>query len=180
MAPLFYISPTQINFLVPQALANGTCTFTVIKSDMTAPSGATQIIAVAPALFAANANGQGVAAGLILRVKANGSRNFEPVMQFNPAQNNWAPLPIDFGPTTDDLYLVLFGTGVRFRSSLNGASLRINSVEIPVLFAGPQGYFEGLDQINARLPRNLAGIGESSVKLTVDGAEANPTIINFK
>jgi len=43
----------------------------------------------------------------------------------------------------------------------------------PVLFAGPQGDFPGLDQINLQLPKTLAGRGGVDLELTVDGVQAN-------
>jgi uncharacterized protein (TIGR03437 family) len=45
-----------------------------------------------------------------------------------------------------------------------------------VLFAGAQGFFAGLDQVNAR----LIGWGEVEVVLTVDGKAANAVRINVR
>jgi uncharacterized protein (TIGR03437 family) len=42
-----------------------------------------------------------------------------------------------------------------------------------VLYAGSQPQFSGMDQINLRLPRSLAGRGELDVFVTVDGKRAN-------
>jgi uncharacterized protein (TIGR03437 family) len=50
----------------------------------------------------------------------------------------------------------------------------------PINYAGAQGDFAGLDQINARLSRSLIGRGEVSVVLTVDGKGANPVTIHLK
>ncbi|HKQ75263.1 MAG TPA: ThuA domain-containing protein [Blastocatellia bacterium] len=177
-APLFFVSPTQVNFLIPSGSANGASIFTVLKSDGTAPSGVTQIAPVAPGIFSANANGGGVAAGVALRVKSNGSSVFEPIAQFDSTLNRLVSVPIDLGPPTDEVYLVLFGTGFRFRSA--PATLKIGEVDAPVLFAGAQGDFAGLDQVNARLPRNLAGRGELDMELVVDGVAANTTRVNIK
>jgi uncharacterized protein (TIGR03437 family) len=49
-----------------------------------------------------------------------------------------------------------------------------------VTYVGPQGYYIGLDQINVRLPRSLAGRGEVEVLLTVDGKPANPLKISIR
>jgi uncharacterized protein (TIGR03437 family) len=180
LAPLFFVSPTQINLLVQSGVANGAGVFTVIKSDGTAPGGAVQIASVAPGLFSANANGQGVAAGVVLRVRSNGTRSFEPIAQFDLAQNRMVSIPIDLGPATDEVFLVLFGTGLRFRSSLAAAVLKIGGVDAPVTFAGAQGDLAGLDQVNARLPRSLVGRGEVDVELTVDGKTANMVRVNIR
>ncbi|MGH9766737.1 MAG: hypothetical protein ACREAB_04815 [Blastocatellia bacterium] len=58
--------------------------------------------------------------------------------------------------------------------------MKIGEVDAPVLYAAAQGAFSGLDQINARLPRGLAGIGEADVALVVEGVAANTTRVNIK
>src|SRR5262249_13670198 len=143
-------------------------------------SGVTQIASVAPGIFSANANGQGAAVGVALRVRSNGSRNFEPIAQFDAAQNMSVSVPIDLGPATHEVFLVLFGTGLRFHSAPAAVKLKIGGVDAPVLFAGAQGDFEGLDQVNARLPRDLAGRGEVDLAVVVDGVMANTLRVNIK
>jgi uncharacterized protein (TIGR03437 family) len=51
---------------------------------------------------------------------------------------------------------------------------------VETLFAGPQGQYAGLDQINLRLPQSLRGRGDLDVVLTVDGKTANTVRINIK
>src|SRR5262249_9232818 len=82
-------------------------------------------------------------------------------------------VPIDLGPETDHLYLLLFGTGMRHRSSLANVSVRIGDVDAPVEYVGPQGEFAATDQINVRLPKSLAGRGVVPVQVTVDGKLAS-------
>jgi uncharacterized protein (TIGR03437 family) len=176
LAPLFFVSPTQINFLVPGGAAAGAATFTVLKSDATAPSGLLEIAPIAPALFAANANGQGVATGVALRVRDN-IRAFLPIAQFDAAQNRFVAVPIDLSVPTDEVFLVLFGTGFRAQRT---ARIRIGDVDLPVSFAGAQGTLAGLDQVNVQLPRSLAGRGEVDVVLMADGKTANVVQVNFK
>jgi uncharacterized protein (TIGR03437 family) len=131
-------------------------------------------------LFSANASGQGVAVGAALRVKADGTQSFEPIAQFDQAQNRFVAVPIDLGPESDQVFLVLFGTGLRFRSALSAVSARVGGVDSPVLYAAEQGVFVGLDQINLRLARALAGRGEVDVAMTVDGKAANALRINVR
>ncbi|MGH9837638.1 MAG: ThuA domain-containing protein [Blastocatellia bacterium] len=175
-APLFFVSPAQINLLVPAGTAAGTATFTVVKSDSTAPSGITPIAPVAPSLFAANADGQGVATGVALRVRDN-VRAFLPIAQFDAAQSLFVPVPIDLSVQTDEVYLVLFGTGIRFQGT---AKIRIGDADLPALYAGAQGTLAGLDQVNVLLPRSLAGRGDVDVVLIVDGKTANLVRVNIK
>ena len=73
-----------------------------------------------------------------------------------------------FGPEGDQIYLLLFGSGIRQRSSLSAVIATIGGVYAEVSFAGAQGAFAGLDQVNLRVPRSLRGRGEVEALLTVD------------
>ncbi|MBS1786939.1 MAG: SBBP repeat-containing protein [Acidobacteria bacterium] len=179
-APLFFVSPGQVNFLLPPGLAPGMATVTITNGSGTSTIGAVVNDVVAPGLFAANANGQGVAAAVVLRIKANGVQSYEPIATFDPAQNKFVAAPIDLGPEGEQVFLLLFGTGFRNRSALAGVSLTIGGLNSEVSYAGPQGDFVGLDQINARLSRNLMGRGEMDVLLTVDGKAANIVKVNIR
>jgi uncharacterized protein (TIGR03437 family) len=179
-APLFFASPNQMNFQVPPGAMNGIATMTITSGNGSVSIGATQIVRVAPGLFAANANGQGVAAGVALRVRANGQQVFEPIARFDQAQGRFVAVPIDLGPATDQVFLILFGTGVRFRSSLSAVTATIGGANAEVLHAGAQGDFVGLDQINLRVARTLAGRGEVDATLAVDGKAANPVRVSFR
>jgi uncharacterized protein (TIGR03437 family) len=179
VAPLFFVAPGQVNYLLPSGTAIGAATVTINSGDGKVSASTVNIAAVAPGLFSANANGSGVAAGSVLRVRGNGTQSFEPLSAANQAGQQVA-VPIDLGPATDQLFLVLFGTGFRGRSALAAASATIGGVNAEVLYAGPQGSLLGLDQTNIRLPRVLAGRGEVEVILLVDGRVANIVKINVK
>lgn len=180
LAPLFFVSPTQINYQVPADTANGAALITAVKADGTAPSGTLQIAPVAPGLFTANADGRGVAAGVVLRVRPNASRIIEPIAQFDAAQNKFIAMPIDLGPPDDEVFLVLFGTGLRFLSAQTAATIKIGGMDLAVLYAGSQGTLVGLDQVNVKLPRELNGRGEMEVEFRVDGQAANIVRVNVK
>jgi uncharacterized protein (TIGR03437 family) len=125
-------------------------------------------------------SGEGVAAAVALRVKGDSSLSYEPVARFDPSQNRFVAVPIDLGPETDQVILSLFGTGIRFRATLASVSAKIDGVDAPVLYAGEQGGFVGLDQINLRLPRSLIGRGEIDVVLIVDNKTANTVKIDIQ
>ncbi|MGE0131650.1 MAG: SBBP repeat-containing protein [Blastocatellales bacterium] len=180
LAPLFFVSPSQINFQIPAGAKNGLATVTVTDANGGAAAGVVMISPVAPGLFSANADGQGVAAAVALRIKADGSQSYDPIAEFNAAQNRFVARPIDLGPPSDQVFLILFGTGLRNRSALSTVTAQIGGESAEVLFAGAQGGFIGLDQLNIRLPRSLAGRGDVEVTLTVDGKTANAVRINVK
>ena len=96
---------------------------------------------------------------------------------FDAVQGRYVPQPIDFGASTDRLFLLLYGTGFRnagvFGLQVGGASLQLS-------YAGKQPQFSGLDQVNAELPRSLAAAGEVVVKFQADGKPANQVTLTFR
>ena len=175
LAPLFFVAPGQINYLLPSDVPLGPARVTVAAADGTISTGTVTITDSSPALFAANANGQGIAAGLILRVKANGQVGYEPLARWDASLNRMVPLPVEMSNEQDRVYLVLFGTGIRhYRTPVRPVRVSLGSTAVPVLFAGPQGGYAGLDQINVPIPMSLRGSGEININLTVDGRAANP------
>jgi uncharacterized protein (TIGR03437 family) len=179
-APLFFVSPTQVNFLIPSGTAAGAASLTLTSGDGSTAAGTVQIANVAPSLFSANASGQGVAAAVALRIRANGEQVTEPIARWDAAQNRFVAVPIDLSAENEQVFLILFGTGLRYRSSLSAVSARIGGADAQVLFAGAQNDFAGLDQINVVVPRSLAGRGDVDVALTVDGKAANAVRVTIK
>ncbi|MBI1763561.1 MAG: hypothetical protein HYR56_19220 [Acidobacteria bacterium] len=176
-AGFFFVSPTQANLLLPGAAATGLATLTLTNSDNQTSANVLNLTPVAPALFTANASGQGVPAAVLLRIQADGARSFEPVARYDAAQNRFVAQPIEFGAAGDQLFLLLFGTGIRGRTSLANVTATAGGVNVPVGFAGAQGDLAGLDQINLELPRALAGRGELEVSVIVEGQECNVVTI---
>ena len=180
LAPLFFVSPAQINFQMPPGLAAGIYRVAVLKGGTEIAVQDDQIIgAVAPGLFTFSQNGQGVPAAVALRVSSNNQQTTETIYQLE-APNRYTPKPIDLGPEGDRVFLVLFGTGIRGRSALSAVKVTIGGVDAMVGSAGEQGGFVGLDQVNALIPRSLIGRGDVNVVLTVDGQQANVTTINIR
>jgi uncharacterized protein (TIGR03437 family) len=178
LTELFFVSPGQINFYIPRGLAPGRATITVTTGAGTTITGTVQIEPVAPALFAANASGTGVAAAVGLRIGADGSQTPLEVFRFDAALRRSVAVPIEFGTAGDQILLILFGTGIRGNSGLANVRATSGGVDLEVLYAGPQGDFVGLDQVNLRLSRSLAGRGEIEINLTVDGRVANAVTIS--
>lgn len=121
-AALFFVSPTQINYHLPAAGADGPATVVVTTGNGLIFTESIRLTATAPGIFSVNANGQGLAAAVLLRVTANGAQQYEPVVRFDPAQNRWLAVPIEFG-AGDQVFLILFATGARNLSSLPDLSL---------------------------------------------------------
>jgi uncharacterized protein (TIGR03437 family) len=173
-APLVYVSPVQINFVVPDGTAPGLATLVVSGQTFTAA-----VQPVAPTLFSMNGAGSGVAAATGIRVQAANPVLQSSVPVFQCAGSSCVSVPIALGADTP-VYVSFYGTGIRNRSSLANVAMTINGISVPVLYAGPAPGFTGLDQVNAGLVLSLRGSGESNVVLTVDGLAANTVTINVQ
>ncbi|MBZ5620877.1 MAG: hypothetical protein LAQ69_19430 [Acidobacteriia bacterium] len=167
-APLFMVSPGQINYLVPSGTAAGKATAVVSAGGRVTGIATVDIDPISPGVFRASPGGY--AAALVTRVKPDGSQSVEVFTGV-----------IDLGPPTDQVYLSLFGTGIRGRSGLAAVTARWESPEASgeaaVTFAGAQGEFDGLDQVNLLLPRRLEGLGGVTFALTIDGWDSNTGIV---
>jgi uncharacterized protein (TIGR03437 family) len=155
---------TQLNFVLPAQLATGPAIVTATPTSGPALAYSTTIAPVSPAIF--QLDSASLVAANIIRVHADGSQAAEPIAS-----------GISFGPASDQLYLVIYATGIRNAAKV---SVTIRGHDIPVSYSGPQGAFDGLDQINiGPLPRSLAGKGRLTILVIADGLTANPVQANF-
>lgn len=174
----FYAAPTQLNLYLPEGVAPGTGTLRVENIHGYSGSAAVEIAVVAPGLFSMSSDGAGVAAAGAVRAVAGGAQSAVTLFTYDAGQGRFVAVPVDLGPEGDEVYLTLYGTGIRGRSSLTAVKAVIGGVDVPVLYAGPQGEFVGLDQINiGPIPRSLIGAGEVTLTLTVDGVVSNSVTI---
>ena len=176
-ARLFYVSPRQINFETPSGMAIGPGTAAVLSGSHTVALAPASVVSVAPGLFAADGSGKGVAAAIAVRLAADGQPSMEPIFQCS--NGSCGSVPIDLSVDTP-VYLSLYGTGIRSRSSLASVGVTINGTAVPVLYAGPQVSFDGLDQVNIAVPLSLRGSGETDLVLSADGQVANAVRVNIR
>ena len=162
---------------VPDGLQGGQSASITIQSRNGLIQGAAQIGTVAPGLFSANRDGQGVALATLVRVDADGNQDNEAVFQ---CSDTCVALPIDFGDDGDTLYLQLTATGLRNELDLSQFQVTVGGRPATVISAGRQGISPGLDQVTIQLPRPADGfVGPAvwSVQVTVDGKTSNAVSI---
>jgi hypothetical protein len=104
----------QFNILIPTEVVPGKGP--IVVKDVTGrilAAGEIEIAEIAPTIFTANVNGQGVPAAYILRVLGSGEQRIEQVADFNPNAGVFAPRPIDLERSDELTFLILFLTGGR-------------------------------------------------------------------
>jgi uncharacterized protein (TIGR03437 family) len=175
---VFFVSPNQVNYQIPANVAEGIATVTITNRDGLETKGLLNVTRVAPGLFTADSTGKGFAAANVVYVRSDQSQTWDSVTRFDSNTNRIVGNPIDVGG--DSAYLILYGTGLRHRANLSDVKVRIDGLETTVEFAGAQGQFVGLDQLNVKLPKALSGRGVVNVELQIDEKAANPVQIQIK
>ena len=183
VASILGVYPNQVNFVVPST-AIGQAVVDIYASDGAFGSGVVDVATIAPGLFSAAGSGQGLASAVLLRVRGDGSLSYEPVATFNNALNQFVAVPINFGPPTDQLFLVLYGTGIKgtriSSAPPTGVTCTVGGLGSSVLYAHEAPGYIGLDQVNVALSRTLAGRGAVNVVITVDGELSNTVTVTMQ
>jgi uncharacterized protein (TIGR03437 family) len=171
---LFYVSPKQVNFLIPASAAAGTATLTVESGDGTMSQGALTLTATAPGIYAAN----GLAAALSVTATAAGTQTTTVLVTANSA-GNLVTAPISLDPPSNTVYLVLYGTGIR-GAPLSQVSVQIAGKTFTPAYASKAPGYPGEDQVNVQLPYSLKGSGTIAVTVTVAGQQSNSVTIQIQ
>jgi uncharacterized protein (TIGR03437 family) len=167
-APLFFVSPAQVNFQMPFDTYNGFWghfNIMVVAKDGTVTYGWTFMADTAPAIFTRLGNGQGAPAAL---ASADGVK-----FNIEVSNSDGSPTVIDAGS-----YVSLYGTGIRHASG--PVSVSVGGTSVSTLFAGPHGTYPGLDQVNIQIPTSLAGRGDVELVIHADGQASNPVKLNIR
>jgi uncharacterized protein (TIGR03437 family) len=168
-AQLLYVSPTQVNIVAPASVGPGVANLTITSNGGVIATGTVNVDHVSPSLFTFLANGKGTP---VAQTTVDGA-SFQSV-----ANPDGTARALSVGTAAKPTFLVLYGTGLRRRSSLSGVIVTIGGISSQVTYAGAHARFTGLDQLNVRLPLELRGRGLVNVVVTVDGRTANTVSIN--
>ena len=169
-APLFYVSPTQINFQMPTEAAGNPVSLVVISSGVTSLAAAVKMAPEIPGIFTATPGGTGQAAAL--------NQDNSP----NSAQN----------PAAAGSVIQIFATGLGVTNpaaatgQAGASSLPLNqTVSTPVVtianqpatvsFSGLAPGFVGLYQVNAQVPAGLSG--NVSLQIQINEQSSNTATI---
>ncbi len=174
---LRYVSPRQVNFVVPASTALGRPEVHVRAAAAKSSQGRIGVAEVAPGLFSAASSGSGPAAGQAIITRASGEIVSHPLARFDAGLGVFVYEPIVLGVPGEEVVHALLATGVR---RARAVTVSVGGVELPVAHSGAQGSAVGLDQVNARLPPALAGRGEVEVILTADGKRSNAVKISLR
>ncbi len=157
-AGLQYVSAGQINYVLPAGTTLGPAQVVVLARDGTVSRGTINVANTVPAVFTRKGDGTGAPSGV---ASVDG-------VAFNILLSN-----ADGTPVTIDInnYVSVFGTGLRYPGT--PTTITLGGTAITPLYVGPQGQFDGLDQVNFRVAPALAGRGEIDLIISQDGKTTN-------
>ncbi len=153
-AQIFFVSPSQVNFLVPPQTEIGTAEVIVTNSENFASRGNVTTLRAAPGVFTKSGDGSGP--GVILS---------NDLLQEGP-----------FDPTNGNLRLIVFTTGAR-SASQNSVAIGGRVANAETVIASPD--MPGLDEVSVLVPRDLRGAGTVDLFVQSDGRASNPVSVTF-
>lgn len=174
-AQLLYVSPQQVNFVVPSQAKTGNVGIEVSRGQQRLV-GEAAIETVAPAIFTADGSESGVPVAALVTVRSDGLQESRLVYDCRDGLCRAVELELAADGTN---VLVLYATGIR-NAQLGDVTARADSIELPVQYAGAQDEEAGLDQVNLLIPATLAGRGTVRLEITVAGKSGNPVTLRFR
>jgi uncharacterized protein (TIGR03437 family) len=172
LAGLSFVSPHQINFVIPPGLREGPATVSVVAGSSLRATGSIEVAKTSPGLFTADGSGRGIAAAMAMRIDPQGGQHMQ--RSYSCAEGFCVGEQLHMGASEDQFILVLYGTGIRGGQTTTAT---IGGMPAEVIVVSAQPTNPGLDQVNVRVPRSLAGAGLVEVALDVDGKASNTVVI---
>ena len=157
--PLFFASPSQINFHLPSLgeLLQGPTSIPIQidRGGILSVQRLLQVKTLSASLFTADSSGLGAAAGFYVRVRPDGSQ--ERGNLFQCEQSTCMPNPVPRG-ANNRIFLELYGTGfshLDLELQADSVLVLLNGRPLPAAFVGPNGEFVGLSQLNVEVPADM-------------------------
>jgi uncharacterized protein (TIGR03437 family) len=153
-AMMQYVSPGQINFIMPGGVGSGQATVT-IHTGSQMMSGTALTGSAGPGIFALNGMGMGEGAML------------------NSAM--WQMGPFSTSTNGQPTYIAIYATGL---DPSTKPVVTIGGMPVDVMWFGNAPGYAGLQQINIALPAGMAGVGRVPMTITSNGQTSNVTFLH--
>lgn len=154
LCQILYVSPAQVNFVVPPNVAVGPTEVIVTNQDGFQSKTTISVATVAPGIFTISGEGSGEAVAL------NADTLVGP----------------PFDPTNSKLRLTIFATGLK---QSHDATLTADGILLPLDTIVSSKELVGLDEIHVSVPRILSGAGVVTLSLSADGRDSNPVLLHL-
>jgi uncharacterized protein (TIGR03437 family) len=171
--PLLLVSPQEIRVVVPERVALGPATITLIPTIGQPLRRAVPVSSVAPGMFSLNSEW---VYGTALTVRAGNSLVRQALVSCSGTAGQCSNTRVKTDPAAR-IYLELFGTAFR---NARTVSVRVNGVPVEVLYAGPAPGLAGVDQVNVALPAGFQHSTFSRIDVQAGDRVAPPVYVAFE
>lgn len=187
IAPLFFASPRQVNFAVPESITANVVDVIVTGDNGAIKTGTVTAAAVAPSIFTRNQTGSGP--GAILNAVTNDLGQvggpFTVTTPQNPGDDKRTRLAIYLtgvrnAPNTNAGNDLRLPTGEVLVNVAESVTVTIGGSQATVEFAGRHTVWIGLDQINVIVPAELAGRGTVDLIVRAGTVSSNTVQITIQ
>jgi uncharacterized protein (TIGR03437 family) len=165
-AQIISISPTRIDFIMPQGIANGTGLPFTINNNGVQSTGTINVVDSSPGIFTVSGDGTGPpVAGCLTKLPDGTDIYYDP------------PCLV----SGDNVTSILYGLGTGWRNATGDIQVKINDRLLDPVYSGPEGGGGLRDQFNLIIPSDLAGVTNADLSLVVRNTsiESNRTNISF-
>ena len=170
---LLYVNPTQVNLQLPESPVGSAVLYLTAK-DGSLYSDTVYLQELAIDVFTINSTGTGDANLTVQRNFTSGVVNYETPNYVTDGTNYFLQ-PADVKSYSgENVYLLFYGTalhGVR-----TGLQAQVDGLIVPVLYAGPQGFFAGIDQLAIKVPAGLP-VGSHAITFSGAGITSNTIVV---
>lgn len=162
-APLFFVSPGQINVQVPwdvlpDGVDSGSATVVVTRGLVSSNAGSVQIAPLSPAIFTIGSDGQGNAIAINPDGSIAAPVGTVPGLITHPAQVGEAIVILATGLGAVTPVLANGANSIdQLRSTVRTPNVLVGGSPAQLLFSGLSPSFTGVNQINAMIPAVGAG-----------------------
>jgi uncharacterized protein (TIGR03437 family) len=172
-APLFYVSPTQINFQMPAESVGASVSVVVVSAGINSLNATVNIAAAGPGIFTATSNGQGQGAILNQDYSANSAQN--PAAAGSVIQI----FATGLGLTNPSMAAGQPASSSPLANTVSTPVVTINGVAASVGFSGLAPGFVGLYQVNVTVPPGTPS-GAATLQIQINGQSSNTATVAIK
>jgi uncharacterized protein (TIGR03437 family) len=173
-APLLYVSSTEVDYQIPDTVALGPATVTVTAGNGTTKLGPVNVVPYAPGIFEVNT--AGLSASFADCVASDGTQT--TILTSQVVNGALVAVPLNL-KACQETVLELWTTGLD-EADASLVQATIGGKGATVLYAGPQGVYPGVDQVNVVIPQSLAGAGNVPVVVSTEGVTSNTVNVTIQ
>lgn len=175
-APIYYASPTQINFQIPHEVQGGSAQVTVTVANLTSAPTSVSLAGSAPGIFTVDSSGKGQ--GIVTNAQTNvfaAPAGTIPGLTTSPiAKGQFATIYASgLGAVTNPPASGTPASGTNLSTTITPVTVNVGGVNVAADFAGLVPGFVGLYQVNVQIPAGAPSGNAVNLFLNVGASQSN-------